>query len=384
MAELTRELVAIPTENPPGARYPACLDLLERRMRELSLPVETIRLDQDRTALLCGVGSGPTLYLHGHYDVVPASFPDQFRPITQGGRIIGRGSADMKGAIAAMIHAVAALSGTRLSGRVEVVLVPDEETGGEHGSRRLLELGRLGRDGVGAILGEPTSGAIWNANRGAITLRVEVRGRPAHVGLHYQGVNAFEHALPILTALERLKAEVETRRTDASIGPDAARRSILMLGGEVSGGHQFNVVPELFAFTVERRFNPEEDLSSERDRLLSVIQDASPPGSAVSVSILQEGQSSGTAVDTSFYRAAKASVSAVTGREPTEEMCPGLLESRFYAQAGVPAIAYGPGDLEVSHGPDESVVVERIVECAQAYALTALDLFSTPSVPLGS
>lgn len=372
--DFTRDLVAVPTENPPGKAYPACLAALATHLERLGLSCETVSLASDRAAVLAAVGTGPTLYLHGHYDVVPASRPGQFHPTLAGGRVVGRGSGDMKGGIAAMACALAALRDVDLSGRVALVLVPDEETGGARGSRRLAEMGRLGRDGVGAILAEPTSGVIWNASRGALTLRVTLRGHPAHVGLHFQGANAFERALPLLAALEELKREVETRRTAFAVEPDAARASILMLGGEVAGGHQFNVVPDLFSFTVERRFNPEEDLETERARLLRTIESATPDGAELDVEILQEASASAADDDEPLVASVGAAIEAVTGCTAARRLCPGLLETRFYAQAGVPAVAYGPGELELAHGPEESVSTERMTECAEIYARTALQL----------
>jgi len=83
------------------------------------------------------------------------------------------------------------------------------------------------------------------------------------VALQHEGRNAFEGALPILAEPRELKAEIEKHRTSFVMDPDAAKRSILMLGGEVTGGRQFNTVPEHFSFTVERRFNPEEELETE-------------------------------------------------------------------------------------------------------------------------
>lgn len=368
------DLVAVPTENPPGSSYDECVRLIGQWLDRLGLSAELVQLSEDRVAVISGIGTGPTVFLHGHYDVVPASGPNQFTPRREAGRLWGRGSADMKGGIASMAIALAALSEIDLAGRVEMVLVPDEETGGDAGTRRLVELGRLGANGVAAILGEPTSGKIWNANRGAVTLRVTVRGRSAHVGLHYRGENAFENALPILVTLHELKYDIEHRRTAFHIAPVAATKSILMLGGEVAGGHQFNVVPDRFSFTVERRFNPEEDLETERGRLFEAIREATAVGVEVDVDVVQEGASSAVEERSDLVRALRSSIEDVTGKSVECEMCPGLLESRFYAQAGVPAVAYGPGELEVSHGPDESVEVARLLECAQVYALTAMAL----------
>jgi succinyl-diaminopimelate desuccinylase len=79
--------------------------------------------------------------------------------------------------------------------------------------------------------------------------------------------------------------------------------------------------------------------------------------------------------------AAGASAEEVTGRQPKLEICPGLLESRFYAAQGIPALAYGPGLLSVSHGPHELLVVQDMLDCAATYALTALRVLD-PAAPL--
>ncbi len=378
ITDLTCRLIAVQTENPPGRCYGECVELLGNELTALDLPYEMIQLADDdgstRHAVVCGFGSGPTVYLHGHYDVVPASRPDQFQPVVQGGRIVGRGASDMKGGIAAMVYALKALQPERLPGRVELVLVPDEETGGRRGSGYLARSARLGRNGIGALIGEPTSGAVWNGSRGAITLRVQLAGKPAHVGLQHEGRNAFEAALPILSALRTLKAEVEQRCTAFAVVPEAARHSILMLGGEVVGGHQFNVVPDRFSFTVERRMNPEEDVVAEKAVLFETIDRAKPEGGDIQVQVIQEGAPSATDAGGALGRILAVAVGEVTGTEPAFVLCPGLLETRFYAERGVPALAYGPGVVSVSHGPEEYVAARRLVDCAKIYGLTILRL----------
>ena len=214
---------------------------------------------------------------------------------------------------------------------------------------------------------EPTGGVIWNANRGAITLRATVEGKTAHVGRQTEGVNAFERMLAIAQAVTNVKHEVETRTTSYHIAPDALRRSILMLGGECVSGSNFNVVPGSCSFTIDRRINPEEDFEVEKRRLFEAL-------SGAVVEVLQEGAASGTAQDCRAGRALAAAIHRVTGREPTFELCPGLLEARFYASRGIPAFAYGPGLLTVSHGPNEFVSIDRMVECAAIYASAAADL----------
>jgi acetylornithine deacetylase/succinyl-diaminopimelate desuccinylase family protein len=362
MLELTRQLVAIPSENPPGKCYGEVGGLLSGRLRDLGF--EDTRIEGD--CVLSFVGEGKrTLYFSGHYDVVPAQSASQFEPVVKGANLFGRGSSDMKSGLAAMIYAAKALRdcGGLRDGRVGLVFVPDEETAGSRGWRYLAERGLLGEHGIGMLTPEPTGGVIWNANRGAITLKITVRGKSAHVGRQYEGVNAFERMLTVAQALSELKAEVE-----------AGQRSILMLGGRTEGGTNFNVVPDYCSFTVDRRINPEEDFDEEKRRLIEVLDQARGDGIDLDVEVLQEGRASSVAEDSPVGRALAQAVMTVTGRTAQFEMCPGLLEIRFYAERGIPAFAYGPGLLTVSHGPNEFVPIERVVQCAGVYALVAAEL----------
>src|SRR6266704_2888808 len=189
--------------------------------------------------------------------------------------LFGRGACDMKGGIVSMLYAILALKecGVELDGKIDLVLVPDEETGGARGSARLAQRGILGRNGVGMLLAEPTSGVVWNANRGAISLRVQVLGKSANVGLQHQGENAFERMHCIVQRLQQLKQEAEQRITSLNVGAGQARNSILMLGGQSGGGTNFNVVPETCWFTIDRRINPEESLAKEKARLFDVLKE---------------------------------------------------------------------------------------------------------------
>jgi succinyl-diaminopimelate desuccinylase len=384
MAALLAELVAIPTENPPGRNYRACADLLENRLRGVGLECERLEAGESRegsadspVCLVANYGQGErVLYFHGHYDVVPAQSREQFEPLRKEHFLFGRGSCDMKGGIVAMLYAILALKecGAELNGRIALTLVPNEETGGEGGSAWLATQGRLGRSGIGMLLAEPTSGVVWNANRGAISLRVRVLGKSAHVGLQHQGENAFERMVRVVERLQELKKKVEQRTTKFNIGADQARQSILMLGGQSGGGANFNVVPEECWFTVDRRINPEENLAEEKSSLIATLESCKREGIPLEWEILQEGQSSACSEEEPLGRALARNVRAVTGEAPRFEMCPGLLEIRFYAARGVPAYAYGPGLLSVAHGPKEYVDLRKVIDCAAVYALASQEL----------
>lgn len=386
MAELTAALVAMDTENPPGRGYERCLRLLGERLSALGLesridptPGGDAEPEHPRFWLRASIGSSePTVYFHGHYDVVPAQSPDQLTPRVTAETIFGRGSTDMKGGLVSMIYAMWALEaiGAPLNGRVALQVVPDEETGGALGSDALNANGVLVAEDsvpVAMLTAEPTGGVVWHACRGAITCRVTVQGRQSHVGLAYRGVNAFERMLSITDRLRELEREIRERRTRYPIEPEDARRSILMMGGELAGGANFNVVPDRVSFSVDRRINPEEDFDAEKKRLLEAIQ---PVDGEVDVELFQQARPAGVSDSDPAAVALRKAIADVRAAPARFELCPGILETRFYAEHGIPAFAYGPGLLSVAHGPNEFIKRRDLEDVAVVYALTASRLLA--------
>jgi succinyl-diaminopimelate desuccinylase len=380
MAALLEELVAIDTENPPGRRLGRCGRVLSDAMRKLGLAPELIELAptrelEDPCIVRAGVGHGPrTIYFHGHFDVVPAQDPAQFRPQRRDGRIIGRGTADMKGGLVSMLYgAVAARElGLLVQGRIVLHFVCDEETGSDAGSGHLREAGLVDRDALAMLTAEPTGGVVWHASRGAITLRVGVRGREAHVGQAHRGVNAFEHMLRVAEPLTGLAHELLARRTAFPVEDDDARGSMLVVGGSAGSGANFNVVPGSAWFSVDRRFNPEEQLDEELARLADAIaRAAADVGAEVTVDVLQRAPSTSTDDSHPTAKTLAGCIERIEGTAPRFELCPGTLETRWYAQLGIPAFAYGGGRLDVAHGPDEFIDEGALRRCAAVYALFA-------------
>ena len=380
MAALLEELVAIDTENPPGRDLGRCGRALHEAMERLDLSPELIELAPSREleepcVIRGAVGDGPeTIYFHGHFDVVPAQSPAQFRPERRDGRIVGRGTADMKGGLVSMIYgALAARDRGLLDGRRIVLhFVCDEETGSAAGSGHLREEGLIDPRALAMLTAEPTGGVIWHACRGAITLRVTTTGREAHVGYVHQGVNAFEHMIRIAEPLTTLSHELLGERTSFPVESDEAGGSMLVVGGQAGAGAGFNAVPGSAWFSIDRRFNPEEDLDRELARLTDTITEtAEAIGAQVEIEVLQEQPSASTDASHPAAIALVGCVSAVEGSEPELQMCPGVLDTRWYSQLGIPAFAYGGGRLDVSHGPEEYIDEGAMRRCAAVYALFA-------------
>jgi len=371
MAGLVEELVAIDTENPPGRGLGACGCVLRDAMAGLGLDAELIELPavgglEEPCIVRASAGHGEAIvYFHGHFDVVPAQSRAQFRPARRGGRIAGRGTADMKGGLVSMLYGAAAAKELGLlgGGRVVVHFVCDEETGSSAGSQHLRDAGLIDSRALAMLTAEPTGGAAWHESRGAITLRVDVRGREAHVGHAHLGVNAFAAMTRVAGPLVALADEL------------LARGTMLVVGGTAGSGASFNAVPGSAWFSIDCRFNPEAELEEELGRLTGAVGDAAAAaGAEVSVSVLQRAPSARTDERHPAARALARCVELVEGAAPAFELCPGVLETRWYSQLGIPALAYGPGRLDVSHGPDEFVEEAALRRCAAIYALAAGEL----------
>ncbi|MDX6599806.1 MAG: succinyl-diaminopimelate desuccinylase [Gaiellales bacterium] len=382
MTALVESLVAIDSETPPGRGLGGCGRLLRDALMGLDLTPELIELPaspglEEPCVVRGSVGAGAdarTVYFHGHFDVVPAQSRDQFRPRRADGRIVGRGTADMKGGLVSMLYGAAAARdlGLLADGRIVLHFVCDEETGSVKGSGHLRETGMIDPGAAAMVTAEPTGGVVWHASRGAITLRVTVEGRPAHVGQAHLGVNAFEQMIQIAEPLADLAHELLARRTDYPLESDEARGSMLVVGGASGSGANFNVVPGGAWFSVDRRFNPEEDLAEEVARLTRTIDEAaSRIGARVAIDVLQQQPSAATDAKHPAAVALARCVETVEGEPARFELCPGVLETRWYAQLGIPAFAYGAGRLDVSHGPDEYIDEAAMRRCAAVYALFA-------------
>lgn len=385
MLTFTKDLIRVGTENPPGLCYEECVELIVEKLEQFALHPKIIKVrggatSHPRYCLLASYGSGKrVLYFHGHYDVVPASAKHQYNPVVRNGRLYGRGASDMKAGLAAMIYAIRIMQliDLEIHGRICLVIVPDEETGGKLGTHYLFEQGHIKKkNSIGMLMPEPTSGAIWNACRGAFSIMIRIKGKPVHVVLQQEGINAFEQMVALMNGLLKMKQVVEKRKTSYAVAAGESRHSILMLGGVCQCGTNFNTVPGQCSFSVERRINPEENFNREKRRLLDLIDKFRKRGMNITTTVLQEGEAVGSSADSYLAYCLASSIRAVGGRRPQFRMCPGLLEIRYYLKKGIPAYAYGPGLLHRAHHPDEFVSIGRIYDCAAVYALTAFEALS--------
>lgn len=380
MAGLLIRLVACETENPPGRYLTECAEVLREEMGRLALSPEILPIEPTGTlenpcVVRGSAGAGDSLvYFHGHFDVVPVQNRGQFTARRSDGTITGRGTADMKGGIVSMLYGAAAANELRLlgGGRIVIHLVCDEETGSAAGSGYLREHNLINPSALAMMTAEQSGEVIWNAAKGAISMRVDVRGRPAHVGRAFTGINSFLRMLKVAAPLEDYAREMSRRHTRYPVGEGEAKGTMIVVGGQCGGGSNFNVVPAWTWFTLDGRFNPEENLDAELARLTTTINEAADQARAdVTIQVTQFAPAAETPPDCHAAQVLGQYVSDVTGTPATYEMCAGCLDTRWYSQLGIPAFGFGPGLFEVSHGPDEYVEETALRRVAAVYALFA-------------
>ena len=380
MVALLDRLVAEPTENPPGVGLGACARLLAAELERLGLEPELIAIPGPHTLddpylVRAQAGDGEKLlYFHGHYDVVPVQDREQFTMRREGRRLIGRGTADMKGGIVSMVYGAAAARDLGLirDGRVVIHLVPDEETGSVVGAGYLRRNTLIDPAAVAMVTAEPSGSSIWNASGGAISLRVSFVGREAHVGQAAFGRNAYAHMVHVAQRLQAYADDMAKRPTGYHMDPADPQGSMIVVGGQSGSGANFNVVPATAWFTVDSRYNPEENLDAELERMTRIIQHAAAEVDAsVTIEVIQLQPPAGTPADHPACLALARCLEAVRGVPATIEMCAGILEIRWYDQLGIPAFALGAGRLDVSHGSNEYVDEDELLRIAAVYALYA-------------
>ncbi len=292
-----------------------------------------------------GAVEGPTVVLHGHLDVVPGR-PGQFDPRVDGDRLYGRGSYDMKGALAAMLVTTAAMR-DQDEVRVRLGIVGDEESEeeAERGSDRLVDSGFIGDF---AITGEPTDLQIGVEAKGVLALRLEVAGVAAHGATPWLGDNAALRAVDVFRSIESLPfARQSSELFD--------RPSINL--GRILGGDALNKVPDRCAIDVDIRYLPDQDPAMILDQVRGLPD-------AAQVAQLFTRPPAVVDRDLPYVRALRDAASAHHEGEPMSVGRDGASDAVSFLRVGVPAVEFGPvGDGH--HGPGEWVSVSSLLTYRQ-------------------
>lgn len=365
---LTRELIAYRSINPPGdeeeiARF------LGGQMEALGLEVEFQRLVECRANVIArirGSGTGHLVFT-GHLDVVPpGEQPWSHGPFDADqvdDRIYGRGSADMKGGVAAMVTAAAALAASGFQPKADLVIAATAgEEAGLFGAKGMVEARSLEGSRY-LVVGEPTDLEVFIGEKGVLWLDVQAYGRTAHGSMPWLGVNAVSYMARLIPRLEAYPFEY----TESEL----LGRPTLSVN-LIRGGNKTNVVPDACRISVDMRTVPSQqhaDIIRGVERIAR--ETAAEFGDELRVDVMVD-QNEGpveTAADDPLVRATIDAVKRVRGSEPRVE---GVTYGTDAAVLGpgfdIPMVICGPGAPGMAHQPDEYVDVEQLVQAAQIYA----------------
>jgi len=315
------------------------------------------------TAVARGTDPGaPRLCLNGHLDVVDAGMePWEHGPwsgLLRDGALHGRGSADMKAAVAAAMHAAAAIA--RAGGRagdVVVQAVASEEDGGLGTFAALREDSHF----AACLIPEPTAFAVACAQAGALTFTGVIPGVGAHAAVRLEGASAIDRYLPVHAALHELEAELNRGIDDPLMGalPLAYPVSV----GRVAAGRWSSSVPDRLEFEGRVGVPTDAEPDAVRARLEAVVGAACPEASI--------GWTGGafhpgvTAPEHPFAHMVLGATSDELGRPAEAVGVPYGADMRLFCARGIPCVMVGTPGLELAHAVDEHVSAAAVVSLAR-------------------
>jgi succinyl-diaminopimelate desuccinylase len=356
---LTRSLLAFDTVNPPG-RERDCARHIGAMLEAWGFRVDYHEFAEARTSVIARAGgsdSKPPLCLTGHIDVVPLGSRtwtrDPFSGETDGDRLYGRGSSDMKAGIAAILLAARSVA-DRLSGTPGVVLVlTAAEEGGCIGSQHLARTQLLGKAGA-LIVGEPTSNFPYLGHKGSLKFHARFRGVAAHGSMPELGVNAIYKAARAVASLEAF---------DFGVPPHPVMGKPTMNVGTFEGGNAINSVPDAASVGVDVRTVAGMDHAALHARLQALL------GEEAKLDLFSDMNAVWTAPDNEWARRVFEICGRHLGAPPVPRAASYNTDAGnlLKVYAGAPTVVLGPGEPQLAHQTDEYCSMQRIRQSVAIY-----------------
>ena len=388
--DLACRLVRIPSvyrPEDPHANETAAAHLVANELRLLGLEVHWEEAAPGRPNVIgdwVGRGVGPLLILEGHSDVVTEGDPSAwshppFGGIVAGGRLYGRGAADMKGGVAAAIAAVRAIrdAGAAVPGRIRVAVVADEE-GMMLGIKSFIRNG-WAEGACGAIICEPEANDLCLVQKGALRAFARFRGKMAHGALPKSGANPIPAAAAFLTRIQALEGQYVARYgSHPLLGEPSVTPTVLRAGDPA----QLNVMHALALVGLDIRTIPGQEHAEIRRDLAAAadVAVADIAGCASDLEVIEERPWTETPRETPIVTAVERACRRVQGRPPRHRGVPGATDGTFlHAWAKIPIVTIGPGDVAIPHQVDEFVPVGDLIEAGRIFAAAACYALGGPA-----
>jgi len=376
IAQLTRNLVRFDTTNPPGNERQA-IEFVAEILKPFGFELRFIEHDPQRSTLLArlkGKGERGALVLNGHVDVVPVGsggwdYPP-FEGIIENGKVWGRGSADMKGGLAAMIVAAKAIAQSKIPLKGDLLLTA---TAGEEvnmmGARSLAELPEA-KQWQAVIISEPTSNRLGLAERGVFWPEITTYGKTAHGSTPELGINAVMMMVKVLTEFEKLEIPFQ---------PHPVLGNLTRSVNTIQGGVKVNVIPDQCAVMVDMRTLPGQDHSALLQQLNDFLSglEREIPNLKASIRLTYDLPPAETSQEAAPVQQFLSAAKKACGIEIPIVKIPFATEAAIFVPAlSVPTLILGPGDAALAHQPNEFIEIAAMEKAAQIYAAAAVEMLS--------
>jgi succinyl-diaminopimelate desuccinylase len=331
-----KDLVPIPTVNPPGDHYEdLCLYAMER-LRQMDCDMDLVHVLQTYENDLYPFGKGYPR-MSGHYDIVPAGVTWTRDPFN-----------------------------------------PDEETGGLAGMGYLVQQGLIKADF--GIITEPSQPPFVRiGHRGVLWVEVVTRGKTAHASMPYRGINALKKLVRVAQGLEDLERELEGKITAAPVMAEQEKHPTICIGSVVHGGIKTNVVPDECSMMLDRHLIPEETVQEALNEIRSVVEMLQRQDPEMQVEIKQHLgiEAASITADSLVSQTVAACHAQIHRRSPAIAISPGFNDTHYMIrELGILALTYGPGTTGTAHTPNEYIVIEDLAKTTQVLVQVALTLLS--------
>ncbi|MEN6298387.1 MAG: M20 family metallopeptidase [Anaerolineaceae bacterium] len=380
VVQVTSELVKIESHRDAPGRELRCAQKIAQFFTDWGMKPELAEVLEGRPNVYCtlkGSGGGMSLMLNGHTDTVPAyqmDFPP-FEPYLKEGILYGRGTVDMKGALACMMVAMRLLHHLHVPLKGDLIFsgVINEEDRSE-GTEYLV---RNGPHADRCVVGEPTSLAIMVGHRGLEWLEFEFIGKAAHGGTPEKGINAISMAAKFIRKVEEKLIPELSKRVHPIIGP------AVMNFGVIKGGTQPSTVADRCVLQIDRRWVPMEKLDQVLGEYQNILAELKNEDARFNATMKRMESNMATLdhmpveipLDDPLVVDLKKTMNELGIAEPRIAAFGGWTDASLIGNfAHIPTLIFGPGDLSVAHSRCEYVPVEELRTCTLVYALLAATL----------
>jgi succinyl-diaminopimelate desuccinylase len=374
VVELCRDLVRLQSVNPPGNEL-AAAQYVAAALKKSKVETELVKHGDTRASVLArlkGQGKAPSLFYNGHLDTVPVGAEkwrhDPFGGEIAEGRIWGRGTADMKGGLAAMMAAmkVIAEAGVSLQGDLILAATAGEEID-SLGAKEVAHM--LAGEPIQALfIAEPTYNEIYIAEKGVFWVEVETFGQTAHGSMPEKGRNAVLMMVKIIQEFEKLEIPYKTHPILGGF-----TRSI----NTISGGFKTNVVPDHCAVTIDMRTVPGQEHAAILGQVETIVEELGrkDPNFRAAVKTINDHPSVETSPSEPVLQKFSSLVAEMTGKIPVWKGANYFSDAvGFLPVLKVPLILFGPGEPGQAHQPNEQVEISKMAEAAGIFTATAARL----------